>query len=87
MKAVRIPLQRYHGPSIKMVNELFERPHGMLEAMGVELGGITAKVPLRCVETNSSYELLLRMDWLKQTQTTPEFGKEEYRLGGVTRVR
>lgn len=45
-----------------MTNGLFKRPHGMLAAIEVELGGISTHIPLLYVETNSSYDILLRMD-------------------------
>lgn len=53
----------------------------------MELSGILTQVPLRCVETNSSYGVLLGMDWLKEAQTVANFSEEEYMLGGAISVK
>lgn len=83
----KIPLRKYTGPDIEMANGLFEKPKGLTESLQVEMAGVATRVPLRCVDANGSYDLLLGMDWLRQTATEASFSTGEYKLGGKIRVR
>lgn len=79
-------MYKYQGPDIEMANRQFERPKGMTEIMAVNLANMETNLATRCLDTNGAYDVLLGMDWLRNTNREAHFGTGEYRLGDVVCV-
>lgn len=82
-----LSLQKYDGPDIEMANGVYEKSKGQTAPTNVELARVEAVESMRCVESNASYDLLVGMDWLRMTSTTPDFKRGEYHLGGQINVK
>ena len=68
-------------PGIELANGQTAPVYRLNEEVTVEVHGVRASVPARCVDASGAYDVLLGQDWLALTHTSAQFDSQVYALG------